>query len=96
MGGWNSFTISILINDTECQYPGPIRSGVVGYTSSSYHDRAVTPGSISGICNINTAGPLKLSTKFTQYSSSRNMYDGYNYAGNPLVATFHVEELCSN
>ena len=95
-GSWNSFTISILINNTECPNPGPIRSGFTGLSGSG-NDYSVTPGSISGICNINTAGPLKLSTKFTQYSSSRSMYDGYNpYATNPLVATFHVEELCSN
>ncbi|XP_065177129.1 uncharacterized protein LOC135806893 [Sycon ciliatum] len=94
--GWNSFTISILINNTECQDPAPIRSGGSGYTSTG-EDHSVTPGSISGICNINIAGPLKLSTKFTQYSSSRNMYDGYNPNGaNREVATFHVEELCSN
>ena len=93
---WNSFTISILINNTECQDPGPIRSGFTGLSGSG-SDYSVTPGSISCICNINIAGPLKLSTKFTQYSSSRNMYDGYNpHASNPLVATFHVEEMCSN
>ncbi|XP_065194083.1 uncharacterized protein LOC135825272 [Sycon ciliatum] len=93
---WNSFTISILINNAECQDPGPIRSGVTGYASSGA-DRTVTPGSISGICNINTAGPLKLSTKFTRYSSSYYMYDGYSYNSvNRLVATLHVEELCSN
>ncbi|XP_065186620.1 uncharacterized protein LOC135817371 isoform X1 [Sycon ciliatum] len=93
---WNSFTISILINNTECLNPGPIRSGVTGYAISG-DDRSVTPGSISGICNINTAGPLKLSTKFTQLSSSGYMYDGYSsHGGNRLVATFHVEELCSN
>eukprot|EP00117_Sycon_ciliatum_P015515 scpid55025/ scgid3037/ Fibrillin-1 len=103
---WNSFTISILINNTDCQDPGPIRSGVSSRATGSSSDYRVPsvslnvynilPGAVSGVCHINTAGPLRITTKLAR-NSGRTMYEGYyQYSAHRITSSLHVEEMCHN
>ncbi|XP_065196283.1 uncharacterized protein LOC135827761 isoform X2 [Sycon ciliatum] len=93
---WTTFTISILINNTDCQDPGPIRSGVSGYHSGSGSVYTILPGAISGVCNINTAGSLRITTKLADHSG-RYKYEGYYRSGSSrITSSLHVEEMCPN
>ena len=93
---WTGFSISILINNTDCQDPGPIRSGVscAGVNTVS----TILPGAIRGVCHINTAGPLRITTKLVQNTMRGSYaYEGY-FAGRykRITSSLHVEEMCPN
>ena len=93
---WTTFTISVLINNTDCRDPGPIRSGVSGYESGSGNVYTILPGAVSGVCHINTAGPLRITTKLARNSGS-TMYEGYyQNSWQRITSSLHVEEMCPN
>ncbi|XP_065193564.1 uncharacterized protein LOC135824790 [Sycon ciliatum] len=93
---WTDFTISILINNTDCQDPGPIKSGVSNHATASANVFTILPGAISGVCHINTAGPLRITTKLALNSGSY-MYEGnYHNSAQRITSSLHVEEMCPN
>ena len=93
---WTTFTISILINNTDCQDPGPIRSGVSGIHTGNGNVYTILPGAISGVCHINTAGPLRITTKLAVDSGSFKYEGTYSSSSSRITSSLHVEELCAN
>ncbi|XP_065194007.1 uncharacterized protein LOC135825200 isoform X2 [Sycon ciliatum] len=84
--------VSVRINGRDCSDPAPIRSGSFGSTAH-YQAHA---GVVSGICNINTSGPLSFSTHIDAQCTTTNSYLGYYYGTGTITSTLHIEELCNN
>eukprot|EP00117_Sycon_ciliatum_P001900 scpid89122/ scgid7365/ len=100
---WHCFTISVRINGSECSNPGPIRSGASMVAYSSANIQSVLPGSVSGTCDIQASGPLRITTHLEGHcrafsgTTTSSSYVGY-YAGgatHALSASLYIEELAS-
>lgn len=98
-GGGYCFTVSVKINGEECADPAPIKSGAVAMQNGSPgFSTTVSPGSVSGVCNVSTRGMLRISmhTDTHCHTSSSAKYVGYypGRAGRPITATLNAEEMC--
>ncbi|XP_065194005.1 uncharacterized protein LOC135825199 [Sycon ciliatum] len=84
--------VSVRINGRDCSDPAPIRSGSFGSTAH-YQAHA---GVVSGICNINTSGPLYFSTHIEAQCGTSQYHLGYYPGTGTITSTLHIEELCNN
>ncbi|XP_065194000.1 uncharacterized protein LOC135825195 isoform X2 [Sycon ciliatum] len=89
---WHCVKVSVRINGRDCSDPAPIRSGSAG--STAYNQ--IHAGVVSGICNINTSGPLSFSTHIEAQCSTSRYHLGYYPGPGSITATLHIEELCNN
>ncbi|XP_065194002.1 adhesion G protein-coupled receptor L4-like [Sycon ciliatum] len=89
---WHCVKVSVRINGRDCSDPAPIRSGSSGSTAHFQ----IHAGVVSGICNINTSGPLSFSTHIEAQCGTSDYRLGYHPGTGTLTSTLHIEELCNN
>ncbi|XP_065193995.1 uncharacterized protein LOC135825193 isoform X2 [Sycon ciliatum] len=89
---WHCVKVSVRINGSDCSDPAPIRSGSTGSTAH-YQIHA---GVVSGICNLNTSGPLSFSTRIEAQCTTGDYRLGFYAGTGTITSTLHIEELCNN